>query len=191
MLATSGPRPSSLTGWVCEPKFDGWRAIVSVAGGRARIASRNGYDLTDKVPSVRQLACFEGLVLDGELVHDDGSMESFYGLFGALHRGSATFVAFDVLATAEKEHTRTPYSDRRSVLESLDLVGATVVPSFPGEDAEHVLAVCEEAGMEGIVLKRRQSLYRPGQRSSDWRKIKCSTWLAHLERRMVDHTAHR
>ena len=190
MLATSRPQPGSLAGWVCEPKLDGWRAIVDVAQGKVRVTSRNGHDLTDRVPSVRALAGHDGLVLDGELVHGDGSMDSFYGLLGALHRGSACFVAFDVLATAEQILVDRPYVDRRAVLASLDLPSVGVVPSFPADDIEHVLSVCDQAGMEGVVLKRRQSIYRPGQISSDWRKAKCAAWGEHLERRM-EQTARR
>ena len=190
MLATSRPRPASLAGWVCEPKLDGWRAIVQVVEGNVRVTSRNGHDLTDRVPSVQKLAGHDGLVLDGELVHGDGSMDSFYGLLGALHRGSACFVAFDVLATAERVLVHRPYEDRRAALTSLDLPSVGVVPSFPADDVEHVLSVCEQAGMEGVVLKRRQSVYRPGQRSSDWRKAKCAAWREHLERRL-EHTARR
>lgn len=189
MLATSGRRPASLAGWACEPKLDGWRAIVTVTGGTVRVTSRNGPDLTDRVPSVRQLAQLDGLALDGELVHGDGTMDSFYGLLGALHRGSATFVAFDVLEAGTDVLTTRPYADRRAVLESLDLPGIPVVPSFAVDDLEHVLSICEQAGMEGVVLKRRQSRYRPGQRSSDWRKVKCAGWRGHLERRMADHAA--
>jgi bifunctional non-homologous end joining protein LigD len=190
MLATSRPPPASLAGWVCEPKLDGWRAIVDVTQGRVRVTSRNGHDLTERVPSVRALAGRDGLVLDGELVHGDGSMNSFYGLLGALHRGSACFVAFDVLAEAGQVLVDRPYAERRAVLESLEMPGVGVVPSFPAEDVEHVLSVCADAGMEGVVLKRRQSIYRRGQRSSDWRKVKCAAWREHLERR-IEHMASR
>jgi bifunctional non-homologous end joining protein LigD len=190
MLATSRPQPPSLAGWVCEPKLDGWRGIVDVVEGKVRVTSRNGHDLSDRMPSVRTLAGHDGLVLDGELVHGDGSMNSFYGLLGALHRGSACFVAFDVLATAEQVLVQRPYADRRAVLASLELPGVGVVPSFPAEDLDHVLSVCTDAGMEGVVLKRRQSIYRPGQRSSDWRKVKCAAWREHLERR-IEHLAAR
>ena len=187
MLAASGAPPASLDGWVCEPKLDGWRAIVEVIAGQVRVTSRNGHDLTDRVPSVYSLAGAADLVLDGELVHDDGSMRSFYGLLGSLHRGEARFVAFDVLAVGDDRLVDRSYRVRRDVLAALTLPGVPIVPTFPGEDYPDVLAVCEQTGMEGVVLKRARSIYRTGQRTSDWRKVKCTGWREHLERRMADH----
>jgi bifunctional non-homologous end joining protein LigD len=113
LLAASGAPPTSLDGWVCEPKLDGWRAIVEVRGGCVQVTSRNGHDLTDRVPSVHALAGAGDLVLDGELIHHDGSMRSFYGLLGALHRGEAAFVAFDVLSVGEEVMVDRSYRVRR------------------------------------------------------------------------------
>lgn len=102
-------------------KLDRWRALVEVSVGEVRVTSRNGHDLTDRIPAVRSLLAVGDLVLDGELVHDDGSMRSFYGLLGALHRGSATFVAFDVLAAGDEVLVKRRYADRRAVLATLTL----------------------------------------------------------------------
>jgi bifunctional non-homologous end joining protein LigD len=186
MLAASGRPSGPLGGWACEPKLDGWRVIVEVRGGRTRVTSRNGHDLTERVPSVGRLAELDGLVLDGELVKGDGSMTSFYGLFGALRRGTATVVAFDVLAVGDRTYVDQPYSARRAVLESLDLEGAPIVPSFDGDAIDALLAACGDHEMEGVVLKRRSSRYLVGRRSTDWRKVKCTAWREHLERRLAD-----
>jgi len=186
MLAGHGRPTTPLSGWAVEPKFDGWRAMVEVSGGPAHVTSRSGHDLSERVPVVQQLAG-RTLVLDGELVNGPGTLSSFYGLLGALHHGHATFVAFDIPALDDDVLVGLPYSRRRSVLEELDLPGVTVVPSYPGDDLDAVLAACEDGGMEGVVLKRLRSIYRPGQRSSDWRKVKCSAWAEHLERRMAEH----
>lgn len=157
MLATSAKPPESLSGWVCEPKLDGWRATVEVADGRATVTSRNGHYLTAQVPSVQAFTDVGDVVLDGELVHGDGSLTSFYGLFGALHRGAVSFVAFDVLAAGSEVFVHQPYLRRRAVLEALGLPAA-YVPSFPGSDLPDLLAACGAAGMEGIVLKRARSV---------------------------------
>ena len=186
MLATTAKPPASLSGWMCEPKLDGWRAIVEVRHGKVTVTSRNGHDLTAQVPSTRQLAELDDAVLDGEIVHGNGSLSSFYGILGALHRGAVTFVAFDVLAIGADVLVHQPYLQRRAVLEALDLPTGRV-PTFPGGDLDDLLGACESAGMEGVVLKRERSVYRPGQRSSDWRKVKCPAWREHLERRMAHH----
>jgi len=186
MLAGHGRPTTPLSGWAVEPKFDGWRAMVQVDAGRVCVTSRNGHDLTDRVPALQQLAGRQ-LVLDGELVAGAGTLADFYGLFGALHRGEATFVAFDILQADDKELVGRTYDDRRAVLESVDLPGIRVAPRYDGVDLDAVLSACDRGGMEGVVLKRRRSIYRAGQRSADWRKVKCPAWTEHLERRMADH----
>ena len=76
--------------------------------------------------------------------------------------------------------------DRRRLLQYLsDLSGGAVVvtPSFAGVDLADVLAACEALDLEGVVLKRHASRYRPG-RSRDWRKVKTAAWRdVHLPRR--------
>lgn len=186
MLAGSGRPTTALSGWAVEPKFDGWRAMVDVDGDRVCVTSRNGHDLTNQVPAAKELAG-RRLVLDGELIAGAGRLSDFYGLLGALHRGRATFVAFDVLLVEDQVLAGQSYTRRRAVLETLVLPGASVVPSYAGENLDDVLSACGEGGMEGVVLKRKRSIYRPGQRSADWRKVKCPAWQEHLERRMADH----
>lgn len=187
MLAGHGRPTTPLSGWAAEPKFDGWRATVEVDGPRVRVWSRNGHDLTGNVPSLLGLAGRQ-VVLDGELVAGAGTLDDFYGLLGALHSGRAQFVAFDVLAVEETPLVHLSYRSRRAALEMLELPGVTVVPSFPGEQLDDLLTACDEGGMEGVVLKRLASIYRPGARSADWRKVKCPAWRHHLERRMADHS---
>lgn len=187
MLAGSGRPTTPLMGWAVEPKFDGWRAIVERTGGRTVVTTRNGHDVTDKVPTLRALIGPD-IVLDGELVAGAGTLDDFYRLFGALASRAAnavTFIAFDVLAIADELLVQQAYDARRAVLTSLDLPGVLVAPSYDGADLDGVLTACDDAGMEGVVLKRRRSIYRPGQRSSDWRKVKCAAWAAHLERRIA------
>ena len=58
------------------------------------------------------------------------------------------------------------------------------MPTFDGLDAAVLFTACDGLGVEGLVLKRRGSLYWPGQRSPDWRKVKCAAWREHLERRI-------
>ena len=61
-----------------------------------------------------------------------------------------------------------PYDDRRALLESLQLSGDTfgTPPSIRGERGAGILAVAAERGMEGVVVKRRQSTYTPGRRTA-------------------------
>ena len=101
------------------------------------------------------------------------------------------FAAFDLLWVDGNDITGCSYLERRQPLEGLNLPRelVQVVPRYPGRDAGLLLAACEEQGLEGLVLKRLASRYRPGVRSSDWRKLKCAGWAEHLERRRSTSTA--
>ncbi len=192
MLATSGRPSGSLEGWVVEPKADGWRAQVAVDSDGWTVWTRTGRDITTRVPELAPLVELGvECVLDGELVAGAGLPSDFYPLAGLVsaRRPSApvTFVAFDVLHLNGR--SLVDY-DRQSRWEILDCLvrlsdGAlTAVNTFPGADLDAVLAGCEQLEMEGVVLKRLESPYRPGRRSSDWRKLKCPAWRAdHAERR--------
>ena len=57
------------------------------------------------------------------------------------------------------------------------------MPRLPASGTASLLAACEAEGMEGVVLKRLASRYRPGVRTSDWRKVKCPGWAAYAEQR--------
>jgi bifunctional non-homologous end joining protein LigD len=72
------------------------------------------------------------------------------------------------------------WTERRAVLESLQLTGESwaTVPVLDGALADIVHA-CHDLDLEGVVLKRRGSLYRPGERSKDWIKVKTPDWREH------------
>lgn len=185
MLATPGI-PVSLGGWVAEPKFDGWRARVAISGGTVVVRTRPGRVITEAVPELTHLAEHaDGLLLDGELVTGAGRLSDFYGLSGRLagRRRSTTaplvFIAFDVLVFDAEPIIDQPYAARRQVLGGLDLPGVVVTPAYPAEDAPALFGACEEAGMEGLVLKKLDSPYLPGTRTTAWRKVKCSAWQEH------------
>jgi bifunctional non-homologous end joining protein LigD len=126
-----------------------------------------------------------GLLLDGELVAWRESAPYFPDVCRLLlHRDGSirlTYVIFDVLRLDADDLTRKPYSERRSILESLGLNGLywTTVEAF---DDGHALysAVCA-LGLEGVVAKRRTSRYRAGERG--WVKVKNPTyWRRDAER---------
>jgi bifunctional non-homologous end joining protein LigD len=196
MLADRGLPRGDLAGWAAEPKLDGWRAIVVVdpaLPGGVSVRTRRGHAITSSVPGIQALAGLgRRVVLDGELVAGAGTAADFYGLLphlvGRRHpRPPATvsFWAFDLLWVDDEPLLDRPYLQRRQTLEELPLGGPCgVLPRFPGPDAADLLAACQAHDVEGIVLKRLRSLYRPGQRSRYWRKVKAPGWAAvHAQRR--------
>ncbi len=182
MLAATGLPASNLEGWAVEPKIDGWRCRTTVDNGTLIIRTRRGRVITEFVPELHGLAdCGHQLLIDGELCARAGRLADFAGLSGRLagrpRAGSVSvsLVVFDILWLDGRQLTGERYDRRRKILCSLKLEPATVVPSFPAEDAPAVLRFCEVEGLEGLVFKRLASPYR-STRSHDWRKVKCSAW---------------
>ena len=195
MLAVGGPIHGYKDDYGFEPKWDGWRALVTVHGGQLAVRTRTGRLVTEAVPElaglVEQLAA-RSVVLDGELVAYQGTPASFYRLSGRMaarrpplrSHVPLTFVAFDVV-WLDGDVTESPYRRRRALLDDLGLVGPAwcTSPSYAGSGAE-LFAACTRLGLEGLVAKRLEGQYFPGQRRDVWVKAKCAGWLA-------SHARHR
>jgi bifunctional non-homologous end joining protein LigD len=188
MLSRPGPLPTG-TSWSFELKWDGFRAIVSTEDG-LHVRSRRGWNMTSVLPELRQLP--EGVVLDGELVAWRGREPHFplvcRRVLNRDHSVPLTFVVFDLLRLDGTDLSDRPYSERRSLLGSLDLHGPgwTISETF---DDGHALytAVCEH-GLEGVVAKKLSGRYRPGERG--WVKIKNPNyWRRDAEREAVARIA--
>src|SRR5688572_19164240 len=187
MLATTGRLPTG-PGWAFEFKWDGVRAIGQLSGDTARFFARTGVEITIAYPELAPLAAAAGVtdaVVDGEVVVLDGAgRPSFVSLAERMHvrdRHRAaqlsaalpvTYMIFDLLRLDGRDLTTLPYTRRRATLESLALAGAhwLTPPSFT--DGAATSAAAEENALEGVVAKRLDSGYRPGQRSPDWLKLK-------------------
>ena len=162
--------------WLFEPKWDGFRAIVTVSGGEVTLTSRNGNDLTERFGELARAAELTvrtaDAVLDAEICALD---EQGRPRFSLLQDGTGTLalVVFDVLEADGEPLVDLPLAERRRRLEPLvdTSVGRVVLsPQFDAGDA--LLAVARDQGLEGVVAKRADSRYQPGRRSPDWRKLK-------------------
>ena len=189
MLATSGRPAGSLAGWTAEVKADGFRCQVAAIGGRRVIRTRGGHDIADQLPELEALSHLGvDVILDGELVAGAGRPADFYAVIGSVSsrrrdRTQLNFLAFDLLWLDGSWLVDDPQTDRRRLLERLhQLSDGTlgVLASFPAADLDDLLAGCEDLDLEGVVLKRSGSRYRPG-RSRDWRTM-CSRQLCCLRR---------
>jgi bifunctional non-homologous end joining protein LigD len=175
MLAVaSNDLPRDDESWAYEMKWDGYRAIVGLDGGRMRIASRRGNDVTPRYPELDGLAAGVGVdaILDGELVVlDKHGHASFQAI--QQHLAPAVFVCFDVLSVDDRDVTALPWQERRLLLERIGLSGERwqTSPATIGDGAR-ARAAAEELEFEGVVCKRLDSPYLPGRRSPAWRKVK-------------------
>ena len=188
MLAMTGEAARSDPDWLFEPKLDGYRVIAFVAGAEVRLQSRRGIDLTPQFPEiVAALAAFgaDHMILDGEIVAlgPDGR-PSFNALQNrAQRRGEkdiadarrqtpAVLVCFDLVHFAGINLRTAPYVERRRYLSQCLLPSAHVQLIHAGKDAEALYAAAIASGYEGVVAKRLDSTYQPGQRVAAWRKVR-------------------
>jgi len=178
--------PEPETAWAAEFKWDGVRAVAYMSAGRLRLLSRSDRDMTRAYPELAELARQAGprdMVLDGEIAAFTGGRPSFAALQRRMHVGAptprlvaavpVTYLVFDIMYSGGQPLISEPYAQRRAILEAQPLAGPHVhiPPSFPG-GGHAVLAVSVRDGLEGVVVKRLDSLYQPGRRSPAWLKIK-------------------
>ncbi|MGY1944050.1 ATP-dependent DNA ligase [Nocardia asiatica] len=178
MLATPG-EVAELTAdeWCFETKWDGFRLIAEIDSGALTLRSRAGNIVTDRYPGIaalrRELSGHQ-VVLDGEAVVFDDHGVAILGLLQA-DAARAVFVAFDVLYLDGTSLLRKRYSDRRRVLEALAANAPSLVvpPRLDGSGAD-ALRYSQEQGLEGVVAKRKDSVYLPGKRGHSW--VKQRNW---------------
>lgn len=183
MLAKSAKAVPRGDGWLFEPKWDGFRAIIFRDGDEVQIASRSGKPLTRYFPEVVESIRANTparCVLDGEIVIARDGRLSFDALSNRIHPAEsrvdllsretpASFVAFDLLALDDRSFVEEPLSVRRPALvEALaaaaDPVHVTRVTEDPDE-AEEWFATFEGAGLDGVVAKELSGPYTPNGRT--------------------------
>jgi ATP-dependent DNA ligase len=170
-------------GWIFEPKWDGFRALIFRDGDEVFIQSRDGKPLDRYFPEV-VAACKAGLparcVLDGELVIARAGALDFEALQLRLHPAAsrvkllageipASVVFFDVLAEGDRDLRAAPFHERRAALAAM-LAGATP-PLHLTPATEDVATAAdwfkrfEGAGLDGVMAKQKVGVYEPNKRT--------------------------
>jgi len=179
------------SGWAFEMKWDGVRAVAYLAAGRVKLLSRKGrddtkayFDVADELPKINAKTA----ILDGEVVVTDAAGRPNFGLLqhrinltkpADIERTAKTYPAqlmlFDILELNGQSLIKKTYQERREILENLipPEPGSRiqVPPIFEG-DLRAALETADQLRLEGVVAKRRNSIYQPGRRTHIWLKIK-------------------
>ena len=182
------------TGWTFEPKYDGIRVLAYATSQSVKLVTRNGKDKAQQFPeivgSLKKLAgqTRRSLVLDGEIVAlTDGEPARFQELQSRMHvkestmierhstSAPAALILFDMLVDGDDILIREPWTKRRDRLvkrigkrESAQL---RLTDSSEGDGAR-MLEEARRQGWEGIIAKKTDSRYEPGNRSRSWLKLK-------------------
>src|SRR5437870_5197530 len=183
MLAKLAEELPTAAGFLYEPKWDGFRAIVFRGESDVFIQSRDLRPLDRYFPELHAVLLDNlpgGCVVDGEIVIVTPHGLDFDALQLRLHPAAsrvaklsketpASFVAFDLLASGGRDVRNAPQAERRALLERLlaaakPPVHLTPMTRDPAVAAEW-LSQFEGAGLDGVIAKRESGVYEPGKRS--------------------------
>jgi ATP-dependent DNA ligase len=183
MLSASAESLPTGEGWLFEPKWDGFRTIVFRDGDEIMLQSRDTRPMNRYFPELEAplaKALPERCILDGEvvIVRPDGL--DFEALLLRIHpaasrvkmlaeQSPASFVAWDLLAIGDEDLREAPQSERR---ERLDKVLGKAKPPVHLSPYTTDRALAEDwfrrfegAGLDGVMAKRLDAPYRPGERT--------------------------
>lgn len=179
MLAKPAKSIPADAGLLFEPKWDGFRCLVFRDGDELTLQSRSGKPLNRYFPEVLAAlsrALPERIVLDGELVVARAGKLDFDALTERVHpadsrvrrlaaESPASYVAFDLLALADKSFVDEPTHVRRDRLAALAADGLHITPATTDpETARHWFTLFEGAGLDGVIGKPLTAGYSPGKR---------------------------
>jgi bifunctional non-homologous end joining protein LigD len=184
MLASSIDSLPSSGKWTAEFKWDGMRALFVFDGRSFRIFSRNNRDVTGSFPEFQDVVFKAPIIMDGEIIStDEKGIPDFHMLQKRIHRTNnldrlvkeypVTYMVFDLLQVGFEKMIHRPYHYRRRILRSQ-------MPDHPRiqlsrdhrENMERMKDVALEKGLEGLILKKIDSIYTPGKRLPNWLKLK-------------------
>ncbi|MAI90187.1 cisplatin damage response ATP-dependent DNA ligase [Ponticaulis sp.] len=189
------PEMITAEAFAAEWKWDGIRVQAVSENGERRLYTRTGDDISHTFPDVVEAMDFDA-VLDGELLvrRKDGGVAPFNDLQKRLNRktvskklltDSPAFIrAYDILQSGETDLRALSFKERRLKLETLFAASDThrfdVSPLIPIESAQALEALRNappEPEIEGVMLKRWESVYEAGRPKGPWFKWKRDPFL--------------
>jgi DNA ligase D-like protein (predicted ligase) len=162
--------------WIWEIKLDGYRALAVKPESDVTLFSRRRKSLNRQFPYiVEALADLPaGTVMDGEVVAIDESGRPDFNLLQNFRAEASRiqYYVFDLLCWKDRDLTRVPLVERRALLKSVVVIRDKRIRIVDYVEAapKDLLVAVREQGLEGIIGKRKDSVYQPGKRSGAWIK---------------------
>src|SRR5687767_12272529 len=189
MHAESGDAAFNDPDWMWEPKLDGYRVLAFISEDGVKLRSRRaGLHLDAAFPALLaelKRQAVDGMILDGELVAFDAAgrpsfnalqnriqLKSEREIAAADQQSPVVFFCFDLLHFAGINLRKHAYRDRRRYLSQCLLPSPLVQLVHAAEDGKELHAAALASGFEGVIGKRKDSVYEPGKRVRAWLKIK-------------------
>ncbi len=187
MQPVSRKEPLNSPDYIYQIKWDGVRILALVDERQVTLKNRKGRERTAQYPELRKLADLKGIknaVFDGEVIALSGGKPSFARLIQrdfcsrdpvirALQRKiPCTYCLFDLLYLNDADLTGRPVEERQRLLRQIVETAPPLYLNDNFDDGGALYREIEQAGMEGIVAKKRGSPYRSGRKSAEWLKIK-------------------
>jgi len=164
--------------WLWEIKLDGYRALAVKSGNGVTLFSRRRKSLNRQFPYIVQALADlpAGTVVDGEVVAIDESGRPNFNLLQNFRAEASRiqYYVFDLLCWKDRDLTGVPMVERRALLKSLVVIPDKRIRIADYFDAapKDLLSAVREQRLEGIIGKRKDSLYQPGKRSGAWIKYR-------------------
>ncbi len=180
MLATLADEPFNNDEWLFEIKWDGYRAVTYLKDGEAKLLSRNQSAFTQKYfPVTEALQSLDfNAVLDGEIIAiDENNLANFQLLQNWQNTpAQLQLFVFDILWLEGYDVTAIPLIHRKDLLRKILPQDHEIIKysdHIAGEGKNFFDAAAKQ-GLEGIMAKKSNSLYKLNSRSESWLKIKVS-----------------
>jgi len=164
--------------WVYEIKLDGYRALGIKSNGSVRLLSRRNKSFNRQYPLVVEALAElpEDTIVDGEIVAIDASGFPNFNLLQNYRTEASRihFFVFDLLVYQAGDLTRLPLIERREIMRSALKFssGRVRTTDYLEASATDMLHAVRQQGLEGIIGKRKESIYEIGKRSGSWIKYR-------------------
>ncbi len=177
MLCTLIREPFTDTNWIFEVKWDGYRILAFIKNGKAILKSRGDQDYTNKYAAVSK--AFKELkhdaVIDGEVVVLDKEGKPDFSAMQNYREGDPiVYYVFDLIWLNGSDLKEVPLERRKELLQEILPESNIIKFSDSFDDGLQLFESIKQMGLEGIVAKKRDSIYVPGKKGDTWYKAKMS-----------------